>query len=58
MNIFFKAYCRTFQFLLKLSIPFLPYKIPKVLNSYNDISIILKKNNLNNIIYSYRSKYL
>ena len=49
MNIFFKAYCRTFQFLLKLSIPFLPYKIPKVLNSYNDISIILKKNNLNNI---------
>lgn len=49
MNIFFKAYCRTFQFLLKLCIPFLPYKIPKVLNSYNDISIILKKNNLNNI---------
>ena len=49
MNIFFKAYCRTFQFLLKLSIPFLPYKIPKVLNSYNDISLILKKNNLNNI---------
>ena len=49
MNIFFKAYCRTFQFLLKLSIPFLPYRTPKILNSYNDISLVIKKNKLNNI---------
>ena len=44
MNIFFKAYCRLYQLLLKLSIPFLPYRTPKILNSYNDISLIIKKN--------------
>ena len=49
MNIFFKAYCRLYQLLLKLSIPFLPYRTPKILNSYNDISLIIKKNKLNNI---------
>ena len=49
MNIFFKAYCRLYQLLLKLSIPFLPYRTPKKLNSYNDISLIIKKNKLNNI---------
>lgn len=49
MNIFFKAYCRLYQLLLKLSIPFLPYRTPKILNSYNDISLIIKKNKINNI---------
>lgn len=49
MNIFIKAYCRLYQLLLKLSIPFLPYRTPKILNSYNDISLIIKKNKLNNI---------
>ena len=49
MNIFFKAYCRLYQLLLKLSIPFLPYRTPKILNSYNDIYLIIKKNKLNNI---------
>ena len=49
MNIFFKAYCRLYQLLLKLSIPFLPYKTPKILNYYNDISLIIKKNKINNI---------
>ncbi len=49
MNIFFKAYCRLYQLLLKLSIPYLPYRTPKILNSYNDISLIIKKNKLNNI---------
>lgn len=49
MNIFFKAYCRLYQLLLKLSIPFLPFRTPKILNSYNDISLIIKKNKLNNI---------
>lgn len=49
MNIFFKAYCRLYQLLLKLSIPFLPYRTPKIVNSYNDISLIIKKNKLNNI---------
>ena len=53
MNIFFKAYCRLYQLLLKLSIPFLPYRTPKILNSYNDISLIIKKNKLNNILYFY-----
>lgn len=49
MNIFFKAYCRLYQLLLKLSIPFLPYRTPKILNYYNDISLVIKKNKLNNI---------
>ena len=43
MNIFKKAYCRTFQTAFKIAIPFLPYRTPKVTGSVKTIPDILEK---------------
>lgn len=43
MNIFKKAYCRTFQFFFKLALPILPYREPKVEKSVTSIPRILKQ---------------
>ena len=43
MNIFYKAYCRTYQFVLKCSIPFLPYRKPRILKSGEEIDYELYK---------------
>ncbi len=45
MNIFKKLYGRTYQFVFKCALPILPYREPKLLNSYNDIIEVLNKNN-------------
>lgn len=37
MNIFKKLYCRSFQFIFKIALPFLPYKNPIILNNIEDI---------------------
>ena len=42
MNIFNSLYCRIFQFVFKLALPFLPYKDPKILDNITDITITLK----------------
>lgn len=49
MNIFKKMYCRTFQFILKISIPFLPYREPKILSNYDELISCLKQKNLKGI---------
>ncbi|MBD5391061.1 iron-containing alcohol dehydrogenase, partial [bacterium] len=49
MNLFKKIYCRSFQFVMKVAIPFLPYRIPKILNQLKDIIPILKTKNITNI---------
>ena len=46
MNIFKAIYCRTFQFCLKVALPFLPYRNPKVLNKIEDIPLNLKENSI------------
>lgn len=44
MNIFRKIYCRTFQTVFRIAIPFMPYRKPKVVYSMKDIpEIIFKK---------------
>lgn len=43
MNPFRKIYCRTFQTVLKISIPFLPYRKPKIVGSVKALPEILKK---------------
>lgn len=43
MNPFRKIYCRTFQTILKISIPFLPYRKPKIVGSVKALPEILKK---------------
>lgn len=41
MNIFYKAYCRIFQFCFKAAIPILPYRKPIILKSVEDCSGLL-----------------
>ena len=38
-----KLYCRTFQAALRLSLPFLPYRNPKIVGSVNALPEILEK---------------
>lgn len=38
-----KIYCRTFQTVFKIALPFLPYRKPKIVSSVNDLPEILKK---------------
>ncbi|MDE6656701.1 MAG: hypothetical protein K2J85_06905, partial [Anaeroplasmataceae bacterium] len=49
MNIFKKIYCRSFQFVMKVAIPFLPYRIPKILNSLDEIIPVLKNKKIKKI---------
>jgi alcohol dehydrogenase class IV len=44
MNIFKKAYCRTFQTALKLALPLLPYRDPKTISKIENIPEVLKQN--------------
>lgn len=50
MNIFKKFYCRTFQVCLRLALPLLPYRQPKLLKKYDELINILKTNNKQNIL--------
>ena len=50
MNPLKRTYCRTFQTILKLSIPFLPYRKPKILGSIKAIPEILKKKKINSVL--------
>ncbi len=38
MNIFYKIYCRVYQFFCKVAIPFLPYRTPKLLADNDDLA--------------------
>lgn len=50
MNICKKLYCRTFQTALKIALPFLPYRKPKIIGSVKDIPDILTKNNCKRVL--------
>ncbi len=45
-----KAYCRVFQVILHIAIPFLPYRRPQVLSSVTDIPGCLEKKRLCNVL--------
>lgn len=49
MNIFKKIYCRTVQITFRIALPLLPYRKPKVLDSLDDITNIIKSSNYNNV---------
>ena len=38
MNLIKKAYCRTYQAVMRLALPMMPYREPQILNSVNEIS--------------------
>lgn len=46
MNIFQKAYCRTFQFFCRMAIPLLPYREPERPDGYDAIAGVMQKRNL------------
>ena len=51
MNIFKKAYCRTFQTVFKLALPFLPYRQPKILKANNEVVDVLSKQNKKSVLF-------
>lgn len=44
MNLFRRVYCRIFQTVLKIALPFLPYKNPKLIEKITEIPSALKAN--------------
>lgn len=44
MNRLRKAYCRTFQTVFKIALPFLPYRTPKIIGSVKDLPEVIQKN--------------
>ena len=49
MNCFKKIYCRLYQTILRIALPLMPYREPKILKSNDDVVEILKNNNFKNI---------
>ena len=43
MNIFKKFYCRAYQTVFRIMLPFLPYREPKILGGMSDVADLLKK---------------
>ena len=50
MNPIRHAYCRTYQFLFKIAIPFLPYRFPKELESLKDVPNALKQHGVDSVL--------
>lgn len=50
MNRFRKMYCRTFQTVFKVALPFLPYRKPKIVGSVKALPEILKKRRCENVL--------
>lgn len=50
MNRFKKVYCRTFQTCLKIALPFLPYRKPKILSSMKELPSIIKKHQCSKVL--------
>ena len=50
MNIFRKMYCRIFQNALKLTLPILPYRKPKITGSVKNIPDLLKRKNCSSVL--------
>lgn len=50
MNFFQKAFCRCFQAVLRLALPILPYRSPRVLTSVGAIPGCLEEQNIQNVL--------
>ena len=50
MNIFKKAYCRTFQTVFKIAIPLLPYRSPTLLHGMDELVGKLKEKKLSSVL--------
>lgn len=45
-----KIYCRTFQTLFKLALPFLPYRHPKIINAPGKLAGVLKEKDIQRVL--------
>ncbi len=52
MNRLKKAYCRTFQTVFKLALPFLPYRTPKVAGSVKKLPEIILREKCGNVLHA------
>ncbi len=50
MNVFKKCYCRIYQFGFKMALPFLPYREPELVNGFNEVPDILKRNRISDVL--------
>ena len=50
MNIFKRFYCRTYQGVFRILLPFLPYKEPQILKSNKDVVEVLKGNKIERVL--------
>ena len=50
MNPLKKAYCRIFQAAFRLAMPFMPYREPEILNSVDEIPILLAKQGISTVL--------
>ncbi|MGN0275861.1 MAG: iron-containing alcohol dehydrogenase [Hominisplanchenecus sp.] len=50
MNKFRKIYCRTFQTILKVALPFLPYRKPEILGSVRELPEVLEKRSFHQVL--------
>lgn len=50
MNIIKQIYCRSFQIVERIVLPFLPYRIPKSLHNINEIVDTLKNASITNLL--------
>lgn len=51
MNIFKKLYCRTFQTIFKMALPFLPYREPEILKTDKDVVDVLNSKNKKSVLF-------
>lgn len=52
MNRLKKAYCRTFQTVFKLALPFLPYRTPEVVGSVKKLPEIILREKCGNVLHA------
>lgn len=50
MNVVYKAFCRTFQTVFKLAIPFLPYRNPQVVEHVTELPYVFEKKGISNVL--------
>ena len=50
MNPLKKAYCRTFQIVFKIALPFLPYRKPKIVGSVKTVPDFIRKKKCDNVL--------
>jgi alcohol dehydrogenase class IV len=50
MNLLKKIYCRTFQGIMKLVLPMMPYREPEILESVTDIPNVLMEKQITNVL--------